>query len=676
MDINYVTDTFYFNIINRELYKTTYCASISFSSPKLTLLNKINRSHYWFPANTGSHLDKAKLLKLRYKPLYSTFLSPPPIFLDLLKLQIKSTYSLDVEQFIESPQFNTVLALLNETFRKQNFKKNLPKVRHDAFNIWNRPKTVNRYQYLNYFIDFAPHRNLSKFRKFSFLSINTWWFESKWLFGFFKMQDKFLRGWQVEHFKWRFLRIPGMSFSYWAEQQLKYNYYSYNSFDLTTDTYASKAFIQQYPQVSSHELQLTFKFLNDKVIVSSLFYWLLKNSGLWNNVSQPNYFSSSYLTQRYTYGASRLHLKNHYASLTPKYAHAYFARFRQWNFPNIYDKFHWYMHLAEPVYWNLKDGLDYHPHEFWTWEGVSWWEDNVTFNFFRFRKNRRQARFIFKKAKNSLGYYNLESVWLYKTWFHEHIFLELIASYFKSYLNFQYLSPYSRFSSEYPSKKFGHFDPKWQDRLYEYTYHHHPDYFFPSTNVFYEYYADSVVEEDFKSFLMLNFSWKLNHDLLFLPNKKKFLPRTVRSCTQFADPLVSFTPRFKVSYTSTDFILPLLMNNRPLFSQQITVFETCLVFLVNFFYKSVSPFRLDDVFVRFLYNYLICSGLTMTDEGSFKALLGDFKGANYADLANFLFRYFGLSDTDWLFHKERIVVEYTAFKRWHTLLISEHINNK
>jgi hypothetical protein len=35
-----------------------------------------------------------------------------------------------------------------------------------------------------------------------------------------------------------------------------------------------------------------------------------------------------------------------------------------------------------------------------------------------------------------------------------------------------------------------------------------------------------------------------------------------------------------------------------------------------------------------------------------------------------------LMDTDFKFHKERIIVEYTAFKRWYTLLISEYINNK
>jgi hypothetical protein len=82
-----------------------------------------------------------------------------------------------------------------------------------------------------------------------------------------------------------------------------------------------------------------------------------------------------------------------------------------------------------------------------------------------------------------------------------------VSSYFKSYLNFQYLVPNSRFySEEYPQKKLGHFDPRWQDRLYEYTYHHHPDYFSPSTNIFYDFYSDSVLKEHLESFLMLNFS--------------------------------------------------------------------------------------------------------------------------------------------------------------------------
>jgi hypothetical protein len=43
---NYDSDIFYFNLINRELYKTTYYNHQSFNSPKLTILNKLNRSHY------------------------------------------------------------------------------------------------------------------------------------------------------------------------------------------------------------------------------------------------------------------------------------------------------------------------------------------------------------------------------------------------------------------------------------------------------------------------------------------------------------------------------------------------------------------------------------------------------------------------------------------------------
>lgn len=43
---DYDSDIFYFNLINRELYKTTYYTNQSFSLPKLTILNKLNRSHY------------------------------------------------------------------------------------------------------------------------------------------------------------------------------------------------------------------------------------------------------------------------------------------------------------------------------------------------------------------------------------------------------------------------------------------------------------------------------------------------------------------------------------------------------------------------------------------------------------------------------------------------------
>jgi hypothetical protein len=674
--LNYNLDTFYFNLINRELHKTTYYSNQSFNFSKLIFLNKLNRSHYWFPANTGSNLERKKMLKLNQKSLHSSFSFSSPIFLDLIKLQIKSSHEIDVECFIKTPEFNNALTLLNETFRKQAFKKVLPRVKEGLFNVWNRPTLINRNIYLSYFIDFSPHRSLSKLRKFNFISLNAWWLERTWLFAFPKMRTLFLRWWKSEHFKSRFLRFPGMSFSYWAEQQLKHDYYTTNSFDLTADTYSSNAFIQQHSPVSLVELQNSFKFLNDKLFNLSLLYWFLKNSGLQNNISQLSYSAFSYGTHHYTYGANRLYLKNHYASFTPKYAHAYFARFRRRNFQNVYPHLRWYIHLVDPVYWNLRDGLDYHPHEFWTWESVSWWEDNVFFNFIRFKKKRRQGHFFNAKTKNELGYYNLDAIWLYKTWFHEHIFLELVSSYFKSYLNFQYLSPYSRFSSEYPKKKFGHFDPKWQDRLFEYTFYHHPDYFFPSTNIFYDYYSDSVLEKHLSSFLMLNFSWKFNKDLLFLTAYKKFMPRFIRSSKHFTDSHDIFTPSFKMSFTGSDFIFPLLIDNKSLLSKQLILFESNLVFLLNFFCKSDSSVELNDVSLNYLYNYLSHSGLLLMNKKIFLSYFDGFDGLTYADLVSFLVKNFNLLDVDCAFHRERIVVEYTAFKRWYTLLVSEYINNK
>lgn len=74
------------------------------------------------------------MLKLRSRALYPTFSSSSPVFVDLVRLQIKSLYDVDVEHFIKSTQFNNTLALLNETFRKQNFKRALPKVKQDFFN--------------------------------------------------------------------------------------------------------------------------------------------------------------------------------------------------------------------------------------------------------------------------------------------------------------------------------------------------------------------------------------------------------------------------------------------------------------------------------------------------------------------------------------------------------------
>jgi len=51
----------------------------------------------------------------------------------------------------------------------------------------------------------------------------------------------------------RFFRLPGMSREYWAEQQLQYNYYNMNSFNLISDSYNSSTFFNRYPPLAIAE---------------------------------------------------------------------------------------------------------------------------------------------------------------------------------------------------------------------------------------------------------------------------------------------------------------------------------------------------------------------------------------------------------------------------------------
>jgi len=141
------------------------------------------------------------------------------------------------------------------------------------------------------------------------------------------------------------------------------------------------------------------------------------------------------------------------------------------------------------------------------------------------------------------------------------------------------------------------------------------------------------------------------------------MPRFIRSNKHFTDPHDTFTPSFKISLINTDFIFPLLIDNKSLLSKQLILLESNLVFLLNFFCKSDSNVELNDGYLNYLYNYLNYSGLLLMNRKIFLSYFGNYNGLTYADLVAFLVKNFSLSDVDCAFHRERIVVEYTAFKR-------------
>lgn len=125
----------------------------------------------------------------------------------------------------------------------------------------------------------------------------------------------------------------------------------------------------------------------------------------------------------------------------------------------------------------------------------------VPLYFSRFDKRKRREKFIDLKNIDSSNFN-----WFYRSWFHEEIFTELHASYYRTYYNIDYLTPGWRISTDYPKKRMGHFDPKWQERLYEYVIYPYMDLFHPSTKRYYINYSNHPGYVDPKSFLVLNFA--------------------------------------------------------------------------------------------------------------------------------------------------------------------------
>jgi len=113
-------------------------------------------------------------LKESQKPLYTSFSTSGLDFKDILRLHIAAVYGYDFDDYIQSDNFLKILAILNETMRKQEFKRLLPTIRRFSFNVWKKPPLINRHLYLRYFYDFSVHRVISRFRKFNFLSLSRW----------------------------------------------------------------------------------------------------------------------------------------------------------------------------------------------------------------------------------------------------------------------------------------------------------------------------------------------------------------------------------------------------------------------------------------------------------------------------------------------------------------------
>ncbi len=86
------------------------------------------------------------------------------------------------------------------------------------------------------------------------------------------MRLKYLRHRKLQKFEHKFFRFRGMSFRYWAKQQLKYNYLNATSSDFLMDPYGSNFFRPSYPSVTSSHLSQLFCNAEQSALNAAFFY--------------------------------------------------------------------------------------------------------------------------------------------------------------------------------------------------------------------------------------------------------------------------------------------------------------------------------------------------------------------------------------------------------------------
>lgn len=667
---DYNSVNLYLDYVNKELYKTKFTLSKSSSFSKILFVNKVNNSSYWFPANSGrkSYEEINKLRSKKHFKNNTIYQFDGFLFLSTFEIFVNNALSINVIDTINSPVFKSYLSLVNESIRKHEIKKNIQRVHELATTSWKYSR-CNNYLSLKYYFDFESHRSFARLRKLNFIAVNSWFplHKKKWLFAHRNMRNFYLKWRKTERFEYRYFRPKGMSFAYWAKQQLQYNYFNINSSDFLIDPRSSSFFTPAQLPVSNLELRSIFGSDLSLRLNISLIFWAVKESFLNGQIGLPLYFSNTYNYNQFSHATKFKNLKNFFSSTTPKYAYAYYSRLDDellgW------DDLKTYFSFFKPSYWNLKKGLDSYPHEHWTWWNVLWWEDHVPVTFSRFLNKRREEVFYDMDAIDSSTLN-----WFYRSWFHEEMHMELQASYYKTYFNIDYLTPGWRIQTDYPVKRMGHFDPKWHERLHEYVVYPYMNLFYPSTKRYYIDYYNHPDYIDSRSFIVLNFAWKLNTLPLFFYKFRPKFRKIIRSKDKYSNSLDNLKPDFKQLSNNFSLIsfFPLLFRNiGPEFWDYLDNYQSSLLFLLNIFSKnhSVPDLRLSCLDYLFVFlnnlNYITCS------KDEFIRELNKKNWGSYSSLCEFLIEMSFINHTEFTFCKERVLAEYIAFKRFYFLLVSE-----
>lgn len=661
---------FYISFVERELYKSKFPKLTGLHVNKVVFLNKTNKFTYWFPFGSGRKSSEYpdKLKSKSITTFHTVYNFSDFNFLSSLSLFIALKANLDIFSFIQSSKFKKYLSLVNESSRKHQNKRFNPPVRNRAIMSW-KYRNSNNYSTLQYYFTYEPHRNISRFRKVNFFSQYSWASQPKnWIFSYKNMRTSFFRWRKTQRFEHKFFRFKGMSFKFWAKQQLQYNYLNSLSSDLLTDVYNSNFFTSSQLPVSNLEFTSLLSNKDQKEFLLSFIFWLfLESYKSSKNLSLPSYFSNSYNFNQFSHTVKYRNMKNFFAASTPKYAHAYYKTLH-----DVYGG--WviirnFFSLFKPTYWNLRKGLDSYPHEYWDWEAALWWADSIPFMFSRFFYKNSQLRSSYLDLFDNTNF-----VWFYKSWFHEEIFTEFQSSYYNTYYNIDYLTPNWRIYTEYPKRRLGHFDPHWRERIHEYVIYQYMNLFHPSTKRYFINYSNHPSYVDTRSFLVLNFAWKPGSVPLFLTQFRPKLRKILRSSRKLDLVYDKFRPEFSALIHGLEsikfFPISLLFLDKRLKSY-LSEYECSLIFILNSFSKSkLTPPR-QIFYFEFLFVYI--TKIFFLNLGKIE-FINNFNNGNfnsYSEIFELLLS-FGLKESDILNLKNRAVAEYVAFKRLFTLIISDY----
>lgn len=160
----------------------------------------------------------------------------------------------------------------------------------------------------------------------------------------------------------------------------------------------------------------------------------------------------------------------------------------------------------------------------------------------------------------------------------------------------------------------------------------------------------------------------------------KFRPKfrkVLRGAGELVNPLDKFKPSFNLLSSNYNFINFFPVFN-PSFRMQNILNEYLdnLVFLVNFFTQSHRPISLKVTSLEYVFSYLCNICVIYVDKATFMSSINKKQVISYADLFFVVEGLMFITSNELLFHKERVIAEYIAFKRFYSLLISEQGNMK